>query len=137
MFASQNILAIYKSTNTDYFRGWTAPIPSVDDLLESSEFVNLIQHSTILILIWIVSGLFYGLYSTPLPYKQTQIIFDGTNQQFLAVCNISIIGILLFMFSTHYPFADIYDTFAEIFASYLAILLSRIIYSSNPQNYLL
>ena len=136
VIASQDILAISKVTNPNWvsFQGWTDPIPTMEELFNSSIFVSFIQHSTLLILFWVVSGLLSNIYSTRIPYKQTQIIFDGTNQQFLTVCNISIICILLYMFSTQNPFVDIYETFTEIFASYLAVLLSRIVYSSNPQN---
>ena len=85
---------------------------------------------------WIIIGLSSGLYSTRLPYRQPQAIFEGTNQQLLSVCNASCVLILTYLFFTHNAINNLSEIFTDILASYLFILLARISYSSNIANYI-
>lgn len=139
--ASQNLISIYKVTiheNGDIpFSGWNAPLPTIDELSRSPIFTSLCTHSIFLAMMWFGTGFFSGLYSFRLPYNRPQQIFDITNQQFLSVCNVSVLLLLLYIFVTKMPVTngDLSMYFLELALSYVCIFVYRCQYSSTFRNY--
>jgi urea transporter len=80
---------------------------------------------------WIVLGAaLMNIYARQLPYRSSSLIFDMTNQQFLGVCNVVLVGVLLSIVASNEPL-DLSLVFLKLIASYGAILGFRLYYTDS------
>lgn len=128
VFVGTDVLEIWQVTNRDNFPGWLT-LPRIDESTEG--VLSVVQDSMVLSGCWIVLGAaLMNIYARQLPYRSSSLIFDMTNQQFLGVCNVVLVGVLLSIVASNEPL-DLSLVFLKLIASYGAILGFRLYYTDS------
>lgn len=121
VFVGTDVLEIWQVTNRDN--------PRIDESTEG--VLSVVQDSMVLSGCWIVLGAaLMNIYARQLPYRSSSLIFDMTNQQFLGVCNVVLVGVLLSIVASNEPL-DLSLVFLKLIASYGAILGFRLYYTDS------